>query len=46
MDDHELIALRDEALASCEGFNKDVGLWMDPFHVNAVTYNDGFCLCQ
>lgn len=43
MDNPELKALRDEALASCEGFNqKDVGAWMDPFHDEAVTYNKGF----
>ena len=43
MDDPELIALHEEALASCEGFNnKDVGAWMDPFHEDAVTYNDAF----
>lgn len=43
MDDPQLVALRDEALASCEGFNnKDVSAWMDPFHEDAVTYNDAF----
>ncbi len=43
IDDPELAALRDEMLASCEGFNaKDVGAWMDPFHEDAVTYNAGF----
>jgi hypothetical protein len=43
MDHPELIALHEETLASCEGFNnKDVSAWMDPFHEDAVTYNDGF----
>ena len=38
-----LESLRDELLASCEGFNrKDVGAWLDPFHTDAVTYNKGF----
>jgi hypothetical protein len=43
IDDPELAALRDELVASCKGFNrKDVGAWMDPFHEDAVTYNEGF----
>ena len=43
MDNPELIALHDAALASCEGFNNnDVSAWMDPFHDDAVTYNGGF----
>ena len=43
MDNNELASLRDELLASCEGFNrKDVGAWLDPFHEDAVTYNKGF----
>jgi hypothetical protein len=43
LDNAELAALRDELLASCEGFNrKDVGAWMDPIHEDAVTYNKDF----
>jgi hypothetical protein len=43
MDDPQLVALHKEALASCEGFNnKDVAAWMDPFHEDAVTYNNAF----
>jgi uncharacterized protein DUF4440 len=43
VDNTELANLRDELLASCEGFNrKDVGAWLDPFHEDAVTYNKGF----
>lgn len=43
MENPELIALHEATVASCEGFNnKDVAAWMDPFHDDAVTYNNGF----
>ena len=42
--DHpELARIHADWLASCAGFNaKDVAAWMDPFHEDAVTYNEGF----
>jgi hypothetical protein len=42
--DHpELARIHADWLASCVGFNnKDVAAWMDPFHEDAVTYNEGF----
>ena len=43
IEDPELAALHDAMLESCVGFAaKDVGAWMDPFHEDAVTYNNGF----
>lgn len=43
MDKPELVALKEELLASCEGFNrKDAAAWLDPLHADAITYNRGF----